>query len=218
MIITVASFKGGVGKTTSAVHLATYLNKKAKTLLIDGDPNRSASGWAKRGSLPFTVIDERQTAMYVGKFEHVVIDTQARPLREDLEALAEGCNLLVLPTTPDILALDALNLTINTLKGLGTDKFKILLTIVPPKPSKDGEEARASLVGAGIPVFQQVIRRYAVFQKAALAGVAVSEIKDAYAKQAWNDYCGVGKEILKYEAAQQQQVCGGIRPAVNVGR
>jgi chromosome partitioning protein len=218
MIITVAGFKGGVGKTTSAVHLATFLNKKGKTLLIDGDPNRSATGWAKRGSLPFTVIDVRQAAMYAGKFPYVVIDTQARPEKEDLEALAQGCDLLVLPTSPDVLALDALNLTINTLKGLGTQKFKILLTIVPPKPSRDGEEARASLMDAGIPVFQQIIRRYAVFQKAALAGVPVSEIKDAYAKQAWNDYCGVGKEILKNEG-QEQQICGGVsRAAVNAGR
>ena len=68
MIITVASFKGGVAKTTSAIHLAACLQKKGPTLLIDGDPNRSASGWAKRGNLPFKVIDERQAARKAKNF------------------------------------------------------------------------------------------------------------------------------------------------------
>ncbi|MEO0352764.1 MAG: ParA family protein, partial [Cyanobacteria bacterium P01_A01_bin.15] len=42
MIITVASFKGGVGKTTTAIHLAAFFQGKGKTLLIDADPNCSA--------------------------------------------------------------------------------------------------------------------------------------------------------------------------------
>jgi chromosome partitioning protein len=40
------------------------------------------------------------------------------------------------------------------------------------------------------------IRRLAVFQKAALAGVPVSTIKDPYARAAWECYAAVGKEIL----------------------
>jgi chromosome partitioning protein len=196
MIITVASFKGGVGKTTTAVHIAAYLQQKAQTLLIDGDPNRSASGWAKRGELPFKVIDERQAARFSREYEHIVVDTQARPTREDLEALTGGCDLLVIPSTPDSLALEALALTVDTLKEIGSDKYKVLLTVIPPKPNKDGEEAREMLLEVGFPIFAGGIRRFIAFQRAALNGVLVSEISDPNATEGWNDYQAIGREIL----------------------
>jgi chromosome partitioning protein len=197
MILTVASFKGGVGKTTTAVHLAAYLQKKSPTLLIDGDPNRSASKWTTRGGLPFKVVDERQSARYARDYEHIVIDTEARPNEEDLRALADGCDLLVIPTTPDALALDALILTVEALEKVGADRYRILLTIIPPRPSRDGEEARQMLKRRGLPVFKGEIKRLVAFQKASLAGVLVYDVGDPRAGQAWSDYEGVGKEILR---------------------
>ena len=199
MIVTVASFKGGQAKTTTAVHVAAFLQKDENTLLIDGDPNRSATGWAKRGNgnLPFKVCDERQAARYARKHEHIVIDTKARPEKEDLEAIAEGCDFLIIPCTPDALSLEALFLMVEALEGLGPKKFRILLTVIPPKPSKDGEEAMATLEQAKLPVFLTGIRRFVAFQKAALQGVPVYDADDPRAQDGWNDYLRVGKELLK---------------------
>lgn len=202
MIVTVAAFKGGVGKTTSAVHLAAYLSRQGETVLVDGDVNRSASRQARRGRFPFSVWDERRIAMAVREHEHVVIDTEARPVPEDLEELAAGCDLLVLPTTPDVMSLEALILTAEAVKEAGGEgRYKVLLTMIPPppdksRPNKRGKEARAELEVEEIPVFREEVRRLAAFVHASDAGVPVYEVKDPKAAEAWACYEAVGQEVF----------------------
>jgi chromosome partitioning protein len=194
MVVTVASFQGGVGKSTTAVHLAAYLQAKAPTMLVDGDPNRSVSEWARAGNLPFKVIDERQAALHARSFEHIVIDTKARPEEEDLRALALGCHLLVIPCTPDPLSLRALRLTVTALKSIGADRYRVLLTVVPPRPSRDGDDAREMIGQMDLPLFQASIPRLVAFQRAVLEGTTVAELKDSRGQQGWEEYRRVGSE------------------------
>ena len=204
MIVTVASYKGGVGKTTTAIHLACYLQRKAQTLLIDGDPNRSALEWNARGTtggspLPFKVIDANQTLRYSRdpQFKHVVLDTEARPEADDLASVADNCDLLVLPSTPDAMALHALMLTVDALRTANVEHFRVLLTVIPPAPNHDGADAFKWLKGEGVPVLKSGIRRFMAFQKAALAGVPVYDAHDPRAGDAWSDYNLAAKEIAK---------------------
>ena len=103
---------------------------------------------------------------------------------------------LNLPTSPDALAIGAMLQMVNSLQKLEAT-YKILLTIIPPHPSTTGDKAQATIENAGLPIFKTGIRRLAVFQKAALKGVAVNQLKDSYARIAWRCYEQVGKEILK---------------------
>lgn len=193
-IVTVTGFKGGTAKSTTAVHLATFFSERGRTVLVDGDPNRTACTWARRGALPFEVGDERQTVKIVRGAEFVVIDTPARPATDDLEELAKGCDLLILPTQPDVVSLEPMLATAATLEGA---RYRALITIVPPHPSREGELMRADLREAGIPVFQTLIRRTVGFAKAALAGKPIRDLEDPRARAAWDDYQALGAEVME---------------------
>jgi chromosome partitioning protein len=199
MIVTVASYKGGVGKTTTAVHLAAYLQTLAPTLLLDGDDTRNATSWSQRGKgFPFKVADEVQAARYARDFTHTVIDTGQRPKQVDLKVLSEGCDLLVIPAVPASLDTDGLVLTLQALEDIGSDRYRVLLVKVPPPPEPEGPQLRADLTTQGIPLFAVDIPRLKAFEKAAAAGVPVYDVKDANATRAWKAYQAAGKELLTY--------------------
>lgn len=195
-ILTVTGYKGGVGKSTTAFHLAAFFSERGATILVDGDPNRTAIRWSERsgGDLAFTVADERQAMRLVQKKDFIIIDTPARPDSEDLKELAKGCDLLVLPTSPDVISLEPM---LQTAQALGAANYRALLTLVPPYPSREGEIMRADLREGNIPVFDSLIRRTVGYAKAALAGLPIRDVENVRARTAWNDYEKLGEEILE---------------------
>ncbi len=199
MIVTVTSYKGGVGKTTTAIHLAAYLQRLAPTLLVDGDGIRSATKWGQRGNgqgLPFKVTSAAQMAKHIRDYQHIVIDTEGNPSDEDFRELAEGCDLMVIPAEPETVATDGLIHTLEKLQALKNDRYKVLLTKVPPPPRTEGKQLREMLAGEGFPIFAAEIPRLAAFEKAAAGGVPVYATKDDRAARAWSAYESVGKEII----------------------
>jgi chromosome partitioning protein len=196
MYITVTNYKGGVGKTTTAVHLAAFFQKHGPTVLIDGDPNRSATKWAESGKMPFAIVDREEGDYQARNYTHVIKDTEARPGMADFEKLAKGCDLLVIPAVPSKLDIEALKLTIAALRKVGSERYRILLTKVPPPPQNDGEILREMLAAAKAPIFKAEIPLLKSFEKAAAQGVTVNEVHDPRAARAWESYEAAGKEIM----------------------
>jgi chromosome partitioning protein len=196
MIISIASFKGGVGKTTTAIHTTAVLNRKALTVLLDGDPNESAIAWKERGKLSFPVINQNQLKSDVQTFKHIVLDTPARPTTDELKTICGESDLVVVPTQADGLGLDALIKLIASLKEINAKNYRILFTLIPPR-SNAGKEAKELLKGLDAPFFKTEIQRRAVCGRAALKGVTVNELRGG--QDAWKEFESLTKEILKYE-------------------
>ena len=105
-IIVFASPKGGVGKSTSAVILATELAEKgAEVTVIDADPNHPVSQWAKRGGCPEvltvvgsvseeTVIDAIEDA--TARTAFVVVDLEGTASMTVAYAISRA-DLVVIP-------------------------------------------------------------------------------------------------------------------------
>jgi chromosome partitioning protein len=202
MMIAITALKGGVGKTTTAVHVAAYLQTKAPTLLIDADKNRSALVWSKEEKLPFMVASQAGSYGLIKRFEHIVLDVTARPEKEELKELAESYDLIILPTTPNHLDLDATLKAVDILNEFNAN-FKVLLTKVDTR-TINGREAKKFLQEHNLPMFKTEITKLVAFERAPQRGVIIKDYPDQRAKFAWQQYLKVGKEISESLAVKTQ--------------
>jgi chromosome partitioning protein len=165
MRVVVASLKGGVGKTTTSVHVATGLGRRAETLLIDADPQASATRWSELApELPFRTIahprpdiDRRFVRLLDGE-EHVVVDPP--PGQEAIVRAAVAlADLVIVPVEPLLMDLDHLGATMKLVTGASVSSqpsVHILLTRVRAG-TRSARSARDLLTGSGLPVLDTQI-------------------------------------------------------------
>ncbi len=198
MRVLVAHIKGGVGKTTTAVHLAAALHETGTpAVLVDLDTNPAALDYASHERLPMPVLGILESREALEQHQtHVVIDAPARPGDEQLLAFAATADLVVIPTPPADLALRALRRMVGTLSSSRTP-YRVLLTLVPPHPSDLGVWARDTLERAGVPLFSASIPRTIAFEHATNAGRLVRDVRNG--RKPWEAYQAAAAEVIRHE-------------------
>ncbi|MEL1250362.1 ParA family partition ATPase [Aurantiacibacter gilvus] len=182
-VIAVVSQKGGSGKTTLALHLATHAAyKKKQTCVIDTDPQATAAAWGDwRGdflpavvtSPPARLARTIENAAREG-CELVVIDTPPHAEAAMREAI-KAADLVLIPTRPRAFDLHALEGIADMVSFTGTPAH-VVLNGVPARATKMVEEAKAAVKEMGLETCPILFGERADFHRSSSKGEVASEI------------------------------------------
>jgi chromosome partitioning protein len=194
-VVTVAQQKGGAGKTTLVIQLATALAGAGRRVaLVDIDPQGSLTAWMRLREHRQRDVPELRFSMVAGwrlgveldrlrrEADVIVVDTP--PHTEiDAKAAIRSADLVLVPCQPSSLDIWASQGTIE-LAAKERRRAALVLNRVPPR-GRSIEEARHALAELGAPALTAQIGNRQAFVTSVAQGLGVieSEPKSASAEE-----------------------------------
>ena len=185
-IIAFIGNKGGAGKTTLAINLASVLNQQANTRLLDADPQGSSLHWAAMADDDSTpeIIDATAdiasaVEQYRNNADHLVIDCPPALHSAQTQAALELCHVAVIPVLPSPLDLWATVAVDEALDGVRSINpgLKPLLVINQLEPrTKLSRLVGEAITELNIPAANTALRRRAVYRSSVLQGKSVHQM------------------------------------------
>lgn len=165
--------KGGAGKSTAAIALATALAQQHSVALVDLDPQGSVAKWAKLTvppeSLRILEGDKASDLKSLTDFDYVVVDTKGELSAQALPYL----DLVLLPVQPSIFDIWATGETVELVKAHRAKRpalqAALFLSRLQPN-TKLGKEADEALAGFGLSVLDVPLRQRIAYPAALADG------------------------------------------------
>ena len=206
-VITLASRKGGSGKSTLTVHLAAFAHKLGRrTLILDADPQGSLTLWhsMRRGLEPRLEnagrgIERLLAHAMIDGVEWAFIDT-APTMWVVVEEAIRAATLVVIPARPGFFDLAAVVETVKIARK-HNKPYAVVINAAPVK--RDDKESptvaasRAKLDQLGIPVWSGQISQRAGYMASLSAGLSAGEVSPDSA---------AGQEIARLWSAIERSV------------
>ena len=207
MIISVQNQKGGVGKTTLAIHVSHALCLLGyRVLLIDADPQGSARDWAaSRQSEPlFSVIGidrpsiHKEIPLISPNYDHILIDGPPRVTDLARSAIV-AADLVLVPVQPSPYDVWAAKEVIDLIKEASIFRESLKSVFVVNRKIANtaiGRDVNEALASYQIPVLKSQITQRVSFAESAGTGQTVLEIEPN--GQASQEIKAVVNELMEY--------------------
>lgn len=179
--VAIISQKGGAGKTTVALHLATAAALEGRnTAIIDLDPQASAANWSDRRAADLPVVLSAHASRLTHEMKRVedmegellIIDTAPHSDSAALEA-AKAADLILVPCRPAILDIEAISNTLDLVRTTGTPVWVVMNAVAPQ--GNEAIEAAEAISGLDVGVCPVQLRQRVAFSRALITGQSAQE-------------------------------------------
>ena len=218
-VIAIVNQKGGVGKTCLATNLASALADQEPTLLLDCDPQRSASGWAALNTqehqhLAVHSVDEgglvRQVRAAATEYPWVLIDCPPGITRVNVDAIRES-DVVLIPCKPrvwDVWACVDIVEAVKLRQGGNRGRPKAAFVISMGRPrTRFSQQIGSALAELGLPILQSRTTEREAYAVAAGEGKSVLDGRD---RVAMGEISSIRDEV--------QEMCDDIRAKTRIAR